>query len=344
MAPLASFSTDIVAYSALFRCTTDINGPLDTNPALTFPFTGNGIPDGEFELGLLAAVLNNTRALDPAKTGGVTNAQILAAFQANFNFFKVKVTTAFGNAPLNPPPAAPTDMRSLTSSIMPWSPSAMATVLAGYATEGAPDSVAAAAAMLSLGFFAIQVQADEVAANTTGFSSILAPDGDADGDGFTNLQEYVHFQSQGAAVTIAAQLDPYTTPVSLPVKGTIVINGNRSATNTPLASLALTWAREEGSAVTRMRFSNDGAHWTAWESLKATRAYTLPGQDGYKTVRVQYLDKLNNRSAVFSDFIRLDTTSPTGSIVIDHADPVGDARFDLVRWAGDRRGADAVQR
>jgi hypothetical protein len=67
-----------------------------------------------------------------------------------------------------------------------------------------------------------------------------------------------------------------------------------------------------------MRFSNDGATWSAWEPLAATRAYTLPNGDGHKTVRVQFLDKANNRSVVYSDYILLDTTPPTGSIVINN--------------------------
>ncbi len=102
-----------------------------------------------------------------------------------------------------------------------------------------------------------------------------------------------------------------------PPTGTVVINANRAATNSPQATLALNWAAGGGGNVVRMRFSDDGAHWTAWEALAATRPYTLPGGDGHKTVRVQYLDKANNRSAVFSDYIRLDTTPPTGSVVIN---------------------------
>jgi len=104
-----------------------------------------------------------------------------------------------------------------------------------------------------------------------------------------------------------------------PPTGTIVINNNRSATNTPNVTLSLTWDDgPEGSGVARMRFSDDGAHWSAWEAPAATRAYTLPsGGDGHRTVRVQYLDKANNYSPVYSDSIRLDSTPPTGAITIN---------------------------
>ena len=124
------------------------------------------------------------------------------------------------------------------------------------------------------------------------------------------------FTLQGSA--ISQTLEPSCPYETTPPTGTILINNNRSATNTPNVTLALTWDDGGGSGVVRMRFSDDGSHWTAWETLLATRAYTLPGADGYKTVRVQYLDKMNNRSAVFNDFIRLDTTPPTGSIIINN--------------------------
>ncbi|HOH49837.1 MAG TPA: hypothetical protein PLI98_03840, partial [Candidatus Hydrogenedentes bacterium] len=97
------------------------------------------------------------------------------------------------------------------------------------------------------------------------------------------------------------------------------INNNRSATNTPAVSLSLWWLATGGPGVSRMRFSNDGAVWSAWESLAEARAHTLPaGPDGHRTVRVQYLDRANQRSAVFSDYIRLDTAPPTGAIVINN--------------------------
>jgi len=103
-----------------------------------------------------------------------------------------------------------------------------------------------------------------------------------------------------------------------PPTGTIVINNNRSATNSPAVTLTLAWDDgADGTGVSRMRFSDDGAHWSAWETLQAARAHTLPAGDGHKTVRVQYLDRANNRSAVFSDYILLDTTPPTGTISIN---------------------------
>jgi len=113
------------------------------------------------------------------------------------------------------------------------------------------------------------------------------------------------------AVSPAGTLD------TAPPTGTILINENRSVTNNAVVTLGLTWNDGTGSGVGRMRFSDDGAHWSPWEYLKTTRAYPLPEPDGYHTVRVQFIDKAGNRSPVCSDYIRLDRVPPTGTILIN---------------------------
>jgi len=108
--------------------------------------------------------------------------------------------------------------------------------------------------------------------------------------------------------------------------GTIIINGNQTVTNSRNVTLALTWSDGTGSGVVRMRFSDDGATWSAWEPLAATRAYTLPGGEGYKTVRVMYRDAAGNNSVAFNDYIRVDTIPPTGTIVINNNEPATNSR------------------
>ncbi len=136
------------------------------------------------------------------------------------------------------------------------------------------------------------------------------------GDGAKTV--YAQFKDAVGNASTATISDGITLDTAPPT-GTVVINNNRSATNTPNVTLALTWNDGAGgSGAVRMRFSDDGSHWTAWGPLAATRAYALPAGDGHKTVRVQYLDLANNRSATFSDYILLDTTLPTGSIIINN--------------------------
>ena len=107
---------------------------------------------------------------------------------------------------------------------------------------------------------------------------------------------------------------------TVPPTGTVTINGNRSTTNSRTVTVAMTWSDgTDGSGVARMRFSDDGSTWSAYESLTPSKSYTLPvGDDGYRTIRVQFIDKANNRSATCSDYIRLDRSAPTGGVVINN--------------------------
>jgi hypothetical protein len=117
---------------------------------------------------------------------------------------------------------------------------------------------------------------------------------------------------QGAGVDMGAY--EYN---GLLITGAIVIDNDAKNTITPQVTLSLNWSSLSGSPATRMRFSDDGATWSPWEPVAATRAYTLPGPDGYKTVRVQFRDGLGNVSDRLNDYILLDGTPPTGTIVIN---------------------------
>ena len=189
----------------LFMCATDINGPLNTDPGAAQPFAANGIPDGEYELGLLAAILNS-----PATPH---HAEVTAAFQANYDYFRQMVTAALANAPLK------ADLRNMVVNLCgPCMHTGLAMVLAGYATEGDSDTLAALDALIAglapLGF---TPPANGIATVTTGLPAILGPAGDADADGWSNRAEYNYFKAQGAAVVIAAQLDPGSKePITLP--------------------------------------------------------------------------------------------------------------------------------
>jgi len=99
--------------------------------------------------------------------------------------------------------------------------------------------------------------------------------------------------------------------------GAILVNSNQSVTNNAAVTLGLTWEDGAGVGVAKMRFSDDGAHWTVWETAKNPRTYTLPEPDGYHTVRVQYRDAAGNRSPTYNDYIRLDRVPPTGTILIN---------------------------
>jgi ribosomal protein S11 len=106
-----------------------------------------------------------------------------------------------------------------------------------------------------------------------------------------------------------------------PPTGTFLINNNAANTKTPAVTLNLTYTDGTGTGVTSMRFSNAGSAWSAWRTAAATASFTLSAPDGVKTVQVQFRDLAGNVSAVYTGSIVLDTTLPTGTIVINNNAP-----------------------
>ena len=85
-----------------------------------------------------------------------------------------------------------------------------------------------------------------------------------------------------------------------------------------------------------MRFSTNCSTWTSWEPYATSKAWTLTAGDGEKTVCVQYKDNTENVSSCYCDTIVLDTTGPSGSVIINNGDPVtGSASVTLTLWATD---------
>jgi hypothetical protein len=106
-------------------------------------------------------------------------------------------------------------------------------------------------------------------------------------------------------------------PDSTPPTGSLTINGG--ATYAPSAAVTLDTPATDtgGSGMSQMRFSNDNVNWTDWEPYAATKAWTLAAGDGAKTVYVQYNDNAGYISSTYADGITLDTTAPSGTIIID---------------------------
>jgi hypothetical protein len=75
--------------------------------------------------------------------------------------------------------------------------------------------------------------------------------------------------------------------------GAIAIDGGASTTTTGSVTVSVAFTDAVGPVT--MRFSTDGgATWTPWESYAATRALTLSGANGVKTVVVQVADAAGN--------------------------------------------------
>jgi parallel beta-helix repeat protein len=91
--------------------------------------------------------------------------------------------------------------------------------------------------------------------------------------------------------------------------GSIIINNGDAYTTSTSVTLTLT-ASDATSGVYQMRFSNDGTTWTDWEAYTTSKSWTLPSEDGTKTVHYQIKDNAGLISETYTDTIVLDTTIP----------------------------------
>ncbi len=101
------------------------------------------------------------------------------------------------------------------------------------------------------------------------------------------------------------------------MSGALTVDGDAAFTAATTATL-----QSSVQYATQMRFSNDGAAWSAWEPYAATRSgWTLATGDGAKTVSAQYRDAGGNVLAR-SDAIVLDTTAPVSAAVAADGHPL----------------------
>lgn len=83
------------------------------------------------------------------------------------------------------------------------------------------------------------------------------------------------------------------------------------------SSVELTLSATDATAgIAGMRFSNDGATWSAWEAYTSAKSWTLSAGDGLKSVMVEVSDEAGHvvRS---DDSIVLDTTAPLVQLLIN---------------------------
>ncbi len=134
---------------------------------------------------------------------------------------------------------------------------------------------------------------------------------------------YVQFRDVAGLISTGTLFDTIILDVKLP-KGTFTINGGDQYTTDPEVMLSMMGEDENG--IVSMKFSADGETWSEWEPYNETREYTLSEGDGLKTVYVVFMDGagLESYSAI-SAGITLDTTPPTGSIIIN-----GDEEYTLI--------------
>ncbi|MBD3329451.1 hypothetical protein GF357_03080 [Candidatus Dojkabacteria bacterium] len=105
-----------------------------------------------------------------------------------------------------------------------------------------------------------------------------------------------------------------------PPVGAIVINSGDAWTNNSTVELSII-ASDNLTDVVAMKIENDAELGeNSFQAYETSYSYELSEGDGLKYVYVQFLDHALNTSALFVDTIKLDSTGPTGSIVINSGD------------------------
>ncbi len=113
-----------------------------------------------------------------------------------------------------------------------------------------------------------------------------------------------------------------------PVISGFTINGGAAQTDS--TTVTLTYTVTDGSPLMRMRFSNDGTTWSAWEPYAATKSWTLTTGLGIKTVWCSFEDVHGHVAGdgLVSDTIELipsDTPDPTPFTDVPSGHPYYDA-------------------
>ncbi len=100
--------------------------------------------------------------------------------------------------------------------------------------------------------------------------------------------------------------------------GSVKINGGAAQTAAAAVTLTLAATDGTGSGVATLSYSTDnGSTWSTPAAFVASKQITLPSGDGSKTVQVKFTDKAGNTSGAYSASIILDTTPPTGTVIIN---------------------------
>jgi len=140
----------------------------------------------------------------------------------------------------------------------------------------------------------------------------------AAGDGIKTVRVWFKDEWGNATAEGSPNTDTIVLDKTAPASGSISINTGAAATAS--TAVTLTLSATDATSVTQMCISNTTTC-TEWVAFVSPTAWTLTAGDGIKTVRAWFKDSVGNANATaVSDTITLDTTAPTGSIVINSSD------------------------
>lgn len=168
--------------------TADLNGVSDPE---TMTFNGNGMLDCAYEMGVLRRILD-TPTLDLSGTGGVQYEQV---FQANRNN-RLQIVADIGET-----------NASLVNGLAPG----LLEVVAVYMTLGDEGSIGFITSLMEI-INEVQYVGTLHLEQYTRLPEFLSAEGDADGDGATNREEYEAYYQYGPDAYVTYALNPAVYP------------------------------------------------------------------------------------------------------------------------------------
>jgi len=180
----------IALFDLLDPETADLNGESDPE---TMTFNGNGMLDCAYEMGVLRRILD-TPTLDLSGTGGVQYEQV---FQANRNN-RLQIVADIGET-----------NATLVNGLAPG----LLEVVAVYMTLGDEGSIGFITGLMDI-INEVQYVGTLHLEQYTRLPEFLSADGDADGDGATNREEYEAYYQYGSEAYVTYALNPAVYPGS----------------------------------------------------------------------------------------------------------------------------------
>jgi subtilisin-like proprotein convertase family protein len=286
-------------------------------PTLTSPVGGSTSLNGVVDFGGIAAAGSTVRILDGSTQVAVTDANSSGVYLVRLagpasDGVHNYTATATANDTFNNASSPSAPVHLVVDTVAP---------VGGMTIDGGAAQTNAAAVTLGL--------AATDAAPTTGLSLMRFSNDAVTWSGFEPYNTakawtlaagdgpktvWAQFKDNAGNVSVAA-----TAAIVLDTAapgGTVTINKGAALSGRTVVALDLS-ATDATSGVAQMRFSNDGATWSAYEPYGATKTWTLTSGDGPKPVFAQFTDRVGNVSVAATAAIVLDTASPGGRVTIN---------------------------
>lgn len=105
---------------------------------------------------------------------------------------------------------------------------------------------------------------------------------------------------------------------STPPAGFVIINDGNAYTSSE--NVTLTIGASDLNGVSEIDLSNNGTEWGGWRPYTTPVSWNLLPENGLQTVYVRFRDSVGNVSETVFDEIILDSTPPSGSVIINNGD------------------------